>query len=105
MRVGIIAAVAAVIGLAASGQAQAQQQRPCQERSAVLAKLAKDFEETPVAIGMAANGGVLEVLAATADANTFTIIVTMPNGVSCLLASGRHFEMLEAVAAAKGDPA
>ena len=104
MRVGIVAAMAAVIGLAAGGQAQAQQ-RPCQERSAVLAKLAKDFEETPVAIGMAANGGVLEVLAATADANTFTIIVTMPNGVSCLLASGRHFEMLEAVAAAKGDPA
>lgn len=102
MKTGLIAALAALVGLAASGVAHAQ--RPCQERTAVLAKLAKDFQETPVAIGMAANGGVLEVLAARADKDTFTIIVTMPNGLSCLLASGRHFEMLDAIETAKGDP-
>ncbi len=76
----------------------------CQNRTTVLAKLASDYAEAPVAIGMAANGGVLEVLAAEADNRTFTIILTMPNGMSCLVASGRHFEMLSAPALAKGDP-
>jgi hypothetical protein len=54
---------------------------------------------------MASNGGVLEVLAASEDASTFTIIVTMLNGVSCLVASGQHFEMLDdAATKVKGDP-
>lgn len=103
MRVGMILAAAAALGFTSYGAAHAQ--RPCQEREAVLAKLAKDFDESPVAIGMAANGGVLEVLADGSGQNSFTIIVTMPNGVSCLLASGRHFEMLDALTTAKGDPA
>lgn len=54
---------------------------------------------------MASNGGVVEVLAASEDAGTWTIIVTMPNGVSCLLASGQHFEMLQRATKVKGDPA
>ena len=49
-------------------------------------------------------GGVVEVLAASEDASTWTIIVTMPNGVSCLLASGQHFEMLQGATPIKGDP-
>ena len=94
----------AAAAIAASTATPAQAQRPCQDRSSILEKLSKDFDETPVAIGMAANGGVLEVLAARTEKDTFTIIVTMPNGVSCMLASGRHFEMIQGQTTAQGDP-
>lgn len=103
MRTIVIAAMAAIFATASFGSAMAQ--GPCQDRRTILAKLAKDYDEAPIAIGMAANGGVLEVLAGTADNNSFTIIVTMPNGLACMLASGQHFEMLDAVQTAKGDPA
>lgn len=104
MQRGLFAAVAAaVLSIAYAGAARAA--AACQERAAVLAKLARDYSETPVAIGMASNGGVLEVLAAKAGGATFTIIVTMPNGMSCMLASGESFEMLPAQKLAKGDPA
>ena len=105
MKWGLIAATAAILSVVGASAAGANTPAPCQERSAVLAKLAKDYSETPVAIGMASNGGVLEVLAANADAGTFTIIVTMPNGIACMLASGQHFEMLPSTSAALGDPA
>lgn len=103
MKPGLIAAAAAFLFIAAAGAAAAG--APCQDRDKVLAKLAKDYAETPVAIGMASNGGVLEVLAARAKTGTFTIILTMPNGMSCMLASGSHFEMLKVSTAAIGDPA
>lgn len=101
MKWSLIAASAALaaIGVAPTAYAAA----PCQERGAVLNKLAKSYAETPVAIGMASNGGVLEVLATEADTGSFTIIVTMPNGMSCMLASGKHFELLPAERLAKGD--
>lgn len=84
-------------------------QHPCQDRSKVLEKLARDYKETTIAIGMAANGGVLEVLTTEdgADTRTFTIIVTMPDGKSCLLATGENFEVFEdpeMVAAQNNDP-
>jgi len=103
MRTILTAAIAVMIAMAPFGSATAQ--GPCQDRRTILAKLAKDFNEAPVAIGMAANGGVLEVLAGGANKNSFTIIVTMPNGLACMLASGEHFEMLDPVQTAKGDPA
>ncbi len=44
---------------------------------------------------MASNGDVLEVLAAGEEGSYWTIIVAMPNGMSCLLAAGKNFEMLQ----------
>ncbi len=102
-RRGLTAGAVAILSLVGISTAHAG--APCKDRAVVLATLAKDYSETPIAIGMASNGGVLEVLAARADSGTFTIIVTMPNGMSCMLASGQHFEVLPMVQLAKGDPA
>ena len=102
MKRGLFAATAALATFLFSSAALAA--GPCEARKEVIAKLAKDYSETPVAIGMASNGGVLEVLAAKADSQSFTIIVTMPNGVACMLASGQHFEMLQLAEPVKGDP-
>ena len=70
---------------------QAQQQPPpCANRADFLNHLSANYKEAPVAMGLTANGGLLEVVA-SAD-GSWTIIVTMPNGMSCGVASGMSWE-------------
>lgn len=69
----------------------------CSPRQDVLSQLSAKFREAPVAIGLANNGGLLEVLTA-GKGETWTIIITMPNGVSCLVAAGEDWQEHERVA-------
>ena len=59
----------------------------CNTREIVLGHLAKKYGEVPVAVGVTNKGGLVEVLT-TGDGNTWTIIVSTPNGVSCMVAAG-----------------
>lgn len=74
--------------------ATAQAQMACGERKEAVASLQKDYSEAPVAIGLTANGNVVEVF--TSESGTFTIIVTKPSGISCLMLSGESWEDLPA---------
>ena len=65
----------------------AGQQPSCKERGDVLALLAKKYQEAPVAAGVTSSGGLVEVLT-TGNGATWTIIVTTPQGMSCLVAAG-----------------
>lgn len=69
----------------------------CSSRNDVLAQLARDYKESPVGIGLASNGGLLEVLT-SGDGATWTIIITMPNGTSCLMAAGESWQSVLRVA-------
>ncbi len=78
------------VNLAAPG-AQAQQAGPvCDIRTAVLTELNGNFAEKPSAMGLASNGTVVEFLKSKDD--SWTIIMTAPNGVSCLLATGKYWQ-------------
>lgn len=78
--------------LAAAG-AEAQQNRNCGPRDAVLKRLADGYGETRQSIGLGANNAVVETFAST-ETGTWTITVTMPNGMTCLVASGQAYEEL-----------
>ena len=69
----------------------------CDERDTVLELLANKYKEAPVAIGVTNNGGLVEVLS-TDNGGTWSIIVTTPNGMSCLVAAGEGWKMMEQVA-------
>ncbi len=69
-----------------------QAQAMCGDRTEVVSKLKKGYSETPVSIGLASNGAVIEVFASTKG--SFTIIMTRPNGLSCLMAAGDSWELL-----------
>ncbi len=71
----------------------AQPNHSCTDRASALTHLAKKYSETPVAIGLANNGGVIEVLTDAAG-STWSIIITMPDGMACIVASGEHWEPL-----------
>ncbi len=87
--------LAALIGLFligwTTGSAQAQS-APCDLRAKVLSTLEGKYAETPASLGLASNGAMIELL--TSDAGTWTILTTLPNGLSCLVAAGRYWENL-----------
>ncbi|WP_297772985.1 hypothetical protein [uncultured Roseovarius sp.] len=81
----------AVLGLLASG-AQAQS-RNCAPREVVLDRLATAYGETRHSMGLGAQGVVIEVFASQSS-GSWTITVTRPGGLTCLIASGQAFEAL-----------
>ncbi|MDH3451771.1 MAG: hypothetical protein OEN20_05070, partial [Gammaproteobacteria bacterium] len=62
---------------ASLGTAETQEGSNCGQRTTVLDYLSARYSEKPVAMGVAANGGLIEVLTSI-EGTTFTIIVTMP---------------------------
>ncbi len=69
----------------------AQAQAPCDDRAKIISRLAKKYKETPIAVGLSARG-LVEVLS-TKDGKTWTIIVTSPNGYSCLVTAGTDWQI------------
>ena len=57
------------------------------------------YKEAPVALGLASNGDLLEVFSSD-NGSTWTIIVTSPNGTSCLVAAGQDWQPAKPVAKA-----
>lgn len=82
--------------------APATAQQNCAPRERVAERLVDRYGETRQSIGLAANNSVVEVWASD-EAGTWTITVTMPSGVTCLIASGQAFENLSEELPASGD--
>jgi hypothetical protein len=79
------------------GSAEKHDDSNCGQRATVLDYLSAKYSEKPIAMGIAANGGLIEVLTSN-DGTTFTIIVTMPEGETCMVAAGEGWESLTAAA-------
>jgi hypothetical protein len=79
----------AAIPAAAAGSPSASPQ--CAPRPEFLKQLSKRFHEEPVALGLTNNGSVIEVLTSD-DGSTWTMMISRPNGSSCLIAAGEGWE-------------
>lgn len=60
----------------------------CAPRDSILSSLAENFREAPAAMGMSDTGNVVEVFTAR-DGTTWTILITRPDGRSCVVAFGQ----------------
>jgi hypothetical protein len=65
----------------------------CDQRASIIGHMAEKYREAPVAIGVTSTGSNVEVLT-TGDSTTWTIIVSNPNGTSCLIAAGEGWRAL-----------
>jgi hypothetical protein len=77
----------------------AQAAPACGKRDDVLAQLSERYREAPVGIGVAGNGGLIELLTARTGA-TWTLLITLPNGPTCLVAAGQDWQPLQTAALA-----
>jgi type IV secretory pathway VirB2 component (pilin) len=86
------ALAALAIGFGATGaRADAPQAQPvCGAHEAVITTLSGKFAEKPVSMGLANNGTVVEVL--SSPDGSWTIVMTAPNGLTCLLAAGDYWQ-------------
>ncbi|WP_425043262.1 hypothetical protein [Primorskyibacter sp. S87] len=85
----------------AAQQVNAQSGRNCTARDTVLSKLAKDYGETRQGIGLGTQGSVVEIFASL-QTGSWTITVTLPSGVTCLIAAGQSYEALSEALPATG---
>lgn len=95
---------AAGIYLVAATDVMAQSARNCGPREIVVDRLSAGYGETRQSMGLGANNSVIEVFASD-ESGTWTITVTSPNGVTCLVASGQAYEPLVEALPAKGNDA
>lgn len=78
----------------------AQAEMLCGERQQIVDELKKTWQENRTAIGLSNNGGVLEVY--SSEEGTWTLLLTMPEGQTCMIGAGEHFEITEIALA--GEP-
>ena len=95
---------AAISVLCIAPVAASAQSQNCAPRERVVERLASQYGETRQSRGLG-NNALVEIWANTEEDSTgsWTITVTRPNGVTCLIASGQAFETLNEPLV-EGDP-
>lgn len=76
--------------LPAIPDAAAQARPMCGDRATILAQLKGAYDEKPAALGTTGDGAVVELT--TSDSGTWTLMLSLPSGRTCLIASGENWE-------------
>lgn len=94
----VVAAVLAA-GLANIPVAAAQASNNCGPRAEVVKHLATEYKEQTAAVGITESGSAVYEILASADGATWTLLYSLPNGLSCLMATGQSWQSVPRVAA------
>ncbi|KIC11828.1 hypothetical protein RA19_04105 [Leisingera sp. ANG-M1] len=93
MKKTFFALPATLAALTLAAAPAAAQSRNCAPRDMVVKRLAEKYGESRQSIGMGQQGMVMETFA-SGETGSWTITVTTPNGMTCLVASGQSYEVL-----------
>jgi hypothetical protein len=83
------------LGLLAGTPSARAEGPACAERTLVVQRLAERYGETLRSVGLQQNAGLVEIYSSEAT-GTWTILMTRPDGTSCLLAAGQLWEQVPA---------
>ncbi|KPQ18224.1 MAG: hypothetical protein HLUCCO18_02435 [Rhodobacteraceae bacterium HLUCCO18] len=95
MKVTILITALAGFACGTLGPSIAAAQSLCGAREAVVDMLGSRYGETVRSVGLAGRDRIVEVFASE-DTGSWTIVVTDTAGVTCLVASGQHYEQVAA---------
>ncbi len=82
-----------VSGLALLTASPATAQAVCGPHGEVVKKLEGDFKEARAGLGLAGNGGLVELY--VSEKGGWSVLVTRPNGMTCLVAAGENWEIVK----------
>ena len=99
-----VALGAAVISASAATAQSLGGPMACGERQAMVQRLAHTFGEVQKGAGLVNAGQLVEVWRSD-DTGTWTILMTDPEGMSCIVAAGEAWRDVDGERVAKGDPA
>jgi len=83
------------VGAMSVAPSPAAAQPVCAKHAEVVKQLGGQHAESQAAWGLAANGGVVAIYSTEGGA-TWTMVITMPNGITCMMASGEAWESIPA---------
>lgn len=90
-------ALSALVGFSAAAVPAVAQQMPtspaCGPRKTVVDQLGREYSEVPVTRGVTSEGALMELLAS--PSGTWTLLISLPNGQTCLAAAGESWEQLD----------
>lgn len=95
MRV-LFAALAAAFFLVLFSMPLAAQQRPCGDGADIIAHLEKDWGEGAEILALDASGRMVRILV-NPDTGTWSMLLTAPNGLTCLVSHGSAWEPVAVV--------
>lgn len=75
-------------------------QGPCGKRVEIIKALAKKYKEAPKFIAIAGQTNLVEIF--ISKAGTWTILMTTPQGQTCIVAAGDSWEQLPPVTIIEG---
>jgi hypothetical protein len=89
---GILFGASVLFGSAIAAKPAASEEavKVWNERAVVVQALAEKIAEEPRALGITDNGAVLELFTG-GEGDTWTIMLTLPNGKSKIVATGEHW--------------
>lgn len=82
-----LAVLACVIATPAVAQA------PCGKRDAMVPALAEKYGEAPLFMGISSEGFTTEIFG-SAGGGTWTVIMTRPDGLTCIMAAGTSWQAI-----------
>ncbi|PRY22619.1 hypothetical protein CLV78_106160 [Aliiruegeria haliotis] len=85
-----IATLATIFGMLATAPPAPAQSLRCAPRDHVVERLQTTFKETQLGLGLQTNTRLVEIWSSDAT-GTWTILLTEPNGMSCIMASGGNW--------------
>jgi len=97
---GLVGIVAFNLMAPSPASAQMTQEMGCGQRAEIAADLKQTHDETPIAIGVTSVGTVMELWTAR-DGETWTLIVTLPDGNSCVVGAGQDWMSVQRAAKGK----
>ena len=77
------------------GHSSAHAQVPCGPRQDLVKLLSDQYKESPVGIGLAQSGQLLEVFASSVG--SWSMVMTTTDGKTCIVAAGDNWEMVTKV--------
>lgn len=79
------------------------QQRTCGNRAAIVERLDSKYGEQPAGMGLSNSNSMVEVFASE-ETGTWTILITMPSGQTCLVAAGEYWDAAPDLVKNTGQP-
>jgi hypothetical protein len=86
----VLTALSCLPLLAGLTSAPAEAQSVCGEHSKLLSALADKFDEMPQAFGLAGEQALVELL--VSKTGSWTMVMTRPSGMTCILATGQSWD-------------
>lgn len=89
---------------AATAQPVLAQGRNCGDRQTIIDRLQERYGEVRSGAGLTQSNGILEIFTSV-ETGSWTILITMPSGQSCLVAAGEYWEQGPGEVRPSGAPA